>query len=262
MDVRLVITNPHSKVRQVRLQPQTLVGRSSECNLRIASGQVSRRHCLLTVGVSTVTIRDLGSVNGTQIDGETIPPQRDMVVEPGSKLTVGPLCFIVQYAAPKQDIDDRTDWLPRLPGSPKSSPEVGILDDVTLIVPQNSLSDDTSSWHPAARRRVDPPGDLDGPSDQPQMPAASSAEESEDNLNRSTEVGGELSESVLDADQESADSQSQSNDQLASQTHLEFEEDDLKQMEIDPHAAPFGEAEPAPDDSGIDDDLKKFLSGQ
>jgi hypothetical protein len=49
-----------------------VVGRSSSCNLALDDGLVSRRHALLRVTAAGVTVEDLGSRNGVQVNGTTI----------------------------------------------------------------------------------------------------------------------------------------------------------------------------------------------
>jgi pSer/pThr/pTyr-binding forkhead associated (FHA) protein len=49
-----------------------LVGRGSDCALQLGSRDISRRHCLLDVDPPMVRIRDLGSRNGTFVNGEII----------------------------------------------------------------------------------------------------------------------------------------------------------------------------------------------
>ncbi len=65
----------------------TSLGRHDDCVIRIKSSQVSRRHCeLLDVG-GKLTVRDLGSSNGTFINGKRITGQQTLKV--GDELTVG-----------------------------------------------------------------------------------------------------------------------------------------------------------------------------
>lgn len=53
-----------------------LVGRGEECTVRLPSGWeyqvVSRRHCLLDIDPPFVCVRDLGSRNGTYLNGRLI----------------------------------------------------------------------------------------------------------------------------------------------------------------------------------------------
>jgi len=49
-----------------------VVGRSSDCDLVLASDIVSRRHASIVVGPTDVRIEDLGSSNGTYINGARV----------------------------------------------------------------------------------------------------------------------------------------------------------------------------------------------
>jgi pSer/pThr/pTyr-binding forkhead associated (FHA) protein len=49
-----------------------VVGRHRQCHVRIASPRVSRRHCCLALHSDGVVVRDLGSTNGTRINGRRI----------------------------------------------------------------------------------------------------------------------------------------------------------------------------------------------
>jgi pSer/pThr/pTyr-binding forkhead associated (FHA) protein len=62
-----------------------VVGRHRGCDARIASLSVSRRHCCLASNSDSVLVRDLGSRNGTAINGRII---KEGVLRPGDKLSV------------------------------------------------------------------------------------------------------------------------------------------------------------------------------
>lgn len=100
MEVRLSVTNGKANVKQVVLGPETIIGRSQECNLKIASSQVSRRHSRITVSATEVRVSDLGSANGTFLNGKALPPETEVVVSPGNALTIGPLRFVFQFTPP------------------------------------------------------------------------------------------------------------------------------------------------------------------
>jgi len=70
-----------------------LVGREVDCDLRPNSDMVSRHHCVFTLDEYSVRIRDLGSTNGTQLNGETM--RSTQVLKPGDRVTIGKLDFIV-----------------------------------------------------------------------------------------------------------------------------------------------------------------------
>src|SRR5262245_32418171 len=64
----------------------TTLGRHDDCLIRIKSSQVSRRHCeILEVG-GKLTVRDLGSSNGTFVNGKRISGQKTL--KSGAELTL------------------------------------------------------------------------------------------------------------------------------------------------------------------------------
>lgn len=98
MDVKLVVMRGGKERKQaLRVRhPETVIGRQSGCQLRIPSETVSRRHCRLRVRDDCVTVEDLGSANGTRLNG--VPVIGIQVVKPGDRLEVGPIMFRVEYA--------------------------------------------------------------------------------------------------------------------------------------------------------------------
>jgi len=65
----------------------TSVGRHDDCWIRIKSSQVSRRHCEIFESGGKLTIRDLGSSNGTYVNGKRVLGQQALT--PGDELTLG-----------------------------------------------------------------------------------------------------------------------------------------------------------------------------
>lgn len=65
----------------------TSLGRHDDCIIRIKSSQVSRRHCEIHENGGTLTVRDLGSSNGTFVNGKRVLGQQGLKV--GDELTVG-----------------------------------------------------------------------------------------------------------------------------------------------------------------------------
>lgn len=64
------------------------IGRSGSANLSLLDGDVSRTHAVLTVAADGIRVTDLGSTNGTRIDGRLVPPDGGRLV-PGRVLSLG-----------------------------------------------------------------------------------------------------------------------------------------------------------------------------
>ena len=66
--------------------PVTLLGRGTDCDLRLVDPGVSRHHCELRVEDGQVVLVDLGSTNGTFVNGQ---PVRRVVLVDGTTVTLG-----------------------------------------------------------------------------------------------------------------------------------------------------------------------------
>jgi len=68
---------------------ETTVGRGDENDLVFEDEEVSRFHAVLTLAENKLLLRDLGSTNGTQVDGVSLIPHQDQPVLIGQFITIG-----------------------------------------------------------------------------------------------------------------------------------------------------------------------------
>ena len=101
MEAKLIVISGKANKNEVALKLPCTIGRSREADLTIGHPMVSRQHCELSESEGVVLIRDLGSLNGTFVNGERVSESR---LDPSAEVTVGPLTFRVdfEYAAPEQ----------------------------------------------------------------------------------------------------------------------------------------------------------------
>ena len=121
MDVNLVLFKKNGSQKSFAL-PSTLtvIGRRNDCDLCIPLMRVSRRHCELNRNDNTLKIRDLGSHNGTFLNGEQI--DGETTLKAGDYLKIGPLVFQL-----------RIDGEPEKTSPPRDiSPEAAPAEDVLL----------------------------------------------------------------------------------------------------------------------------------
>jgi hypothetical protein len=71
------------------LAPRSLIGRSSACVVRHGASHVSAEHAALAWTDGNWELRDLGSRNGTFVNGERIEPGSPVVVDHGSRIAFG-----------------------------------------------------------------------------------------------------------------------------------------------------------------------------
>jgi pSer/pThr/pTyr-binding forkhead associated (FHA) protein len=94
MKVQLIVVQGKPEGKTIPLVgPVFRIGRGETCHLRPNSEQVSREHAEFGVSGDVVTVRDLGSRNGTLVNGKAIAEQCALV--DGDLVQVGPLAFAV-----------------------------------------------------------------------------------------------------------------------------------------------------------------------
>lgn len=111
MEIRFVFKSSSGKPRIHRKRLPVVIGRSDteEVRLRIPIDSVSRKHCEFFLGdEGKVCARDLGSTNGTIVNGEPLKGDEVVIVTPGSSVKVGTVIFRVDFKASKQDLDGDT----------------------------------------------------------------------------------------------------------------------------------------------------------
>lgn len=71
-----------------------IIGRSAVCQLVLDDVLVSRRHARILVADRTVTLEDLGSANGVELNGAKLDGQRSLVA--GDRITIGKQVMVVR----------------------------------------------------------------------------------------------------------------------------------------------------------------------
>lgn len=93
MDVQLVMFKADGSRREFSLrQGRTVVGRTNDCDLRIPLSSVSRRQCEFLHEADKLSLRDLGSSNGTYHNHIRV---QEVDLAAGDEVAVGPVTFTV-----------------------------------------------------------------------------------------------------------------------------------------------------------------------
>ncbi len=74
-----------------------VVGRGEDCDLRIDDKSVSKRHCVLVTTDGLVLLRDLGSTNGTRVNGQRV---RRGALLPNDQISVANFRFTLKFGDP------------------------------------------------------------------------------------------------------------------------------------------------------------------
>lgn len=89
----------------LKLDKQVVIGRSSELDMVLVEDMVSRKHAKISVAEGRITIEDLGSTNGTFVNGEKVKQAR---LKEGDRILIGTsILKLVQQGAGGADLDEK-----------------------------------------------------------------------------------------------------------------------------------------------------------
>ncbi len=82
------------------LEDDEIIGRGNKCTLRLADKYLSTRHCRIYKSDDSFFIEDLGSTNGTFLNGDELTNEAVELID-GDKISIGRLNFI--FVMPKTE---------------------------------------------------------------------------------------------------------------------------------------------------------------
>lgn len=105
MEIRLVLKHAKKRTKVFRLRDAvSILGRARGVAVRIPAADVSREHCEIVVQDGVVTVEDLGSLNGTLLNGVVVDGPQE--IHPGDFLRVGPALFVVEFNPAELDVEE------------------------------------------------------------------------------------------------------------------------------------------------------------
>jgi len=143
------ITPPTIQNRAPHLQDGTyVIGRAPDCHIALSNMSVSGRHAQLHIQGDRAVLRDLGSRNGTIVDGRRLEPHVPAELSNGSSVAVGGVTLTIQSSAAKVegrqvgakrgqniDVGPKKHW----PGSDLSTPPEFVIRLVTTSLFPRSI---------------------------------------------------------------------------------------------------------------------------
>lgn len=123
----------------------TRLGRDPSCEICLDDASISRHHLSIEVGTDgEVLVEDLGSTNGTVLNGRMLPLLRQRPMAPGDRLQVGMALFVLRRTAAREEAPP-----PRQADAPQALPS-------TPPVPLPTLLTCTECWSEIPQGEVCP----------------------------------------------------------------------------------------------------------
>jgi pSer/pThr/pTyr-binding forkhead associated (FHA) protein len=127
----------------------TLVGRKEECDLRLDHKSVSKLHCVIVKTDGLLLLRDLGSTNGTRVNGQRI---RRAALLPNDHLTIANYRFKVIFGPDEAPVP--------LAAGHEHTQQIDPKDAARLHKPVDASADDSSAELPALPVQANPLPDV------------------------------------------------------------------------------------------------------
>ncbi len=118
--LKIVMGEPLGKEYVFEEYTLWVVGRSSDCSLQlpcdVAHQDVSRHHCLLAIDPPEIRVRDLGSLNGTFLNGQKIGQRETavtaempvQVLKDGDEIRVGSTTYCIAIFNQEDDLHEQS----------------------------------------------------------------------------------------------------------------------------------------------------------
>ena len=138
MTALIIQSGKHKGTRLNLPNKDIIIGREEGCGIRLASNDVSRKHCRLCWKSGQLYVSDLGSQNGTLVNDQVLTDE--VALHPGDRLQIAKLIL---------QVSGSTESKPQPPTSPsqKESAAKGPLtdDDIANWLEQDELEEADSA---------------------------------------------------------------------------------------------------------------------
>lgn len=149
MQVNLVYFRRDGERRDFQVdKPACVLGRRQDCDLQIPLMGISRQHCQLSVQGTKISVKDLGSSNGTYVNGKRVE-QAELTA--GDRLQVGLVLFTVQVDGQPAEIKPPSREDTVHPAGQEAEVDVELEPDDEDAFAQLVMGDDDEDDEPTAR---------------------------------------------------------------------------------------------------------------
>ncbi|GIW74724.1 MAG: hypothetical protein KatS3mg103_1246 [Phycisphaerales bacterium] len=139
MAVELVLVTAEGPQRSFSISRPRIIGREEDCDLRIPVAEVSREHCRIEPTDGGLAVEDLGSSNGTFVNGVQI---EEAQMAPGDVLKIGPALLVLRVNGQPETIDPQEVIRRGTPDPAAKAPASGGSAPASKQVGQGSLLDE------------------------------------------------------------------------------------------------------------------------
>lgn len=140
MTAKLSISDKDGKENVYIIDRNLVIGRSPQCDIYVDDTQASRQHCTIVLDANGYQLKDLGSHNGTQVNGQKVDLH---MLQAGDKIKIGATVLFFDVGQESGDVH------------PKETPSPSLAEDTSglpvLQIKQKKKALQTIPLQPGAR---------------------------------------------------------------------------------------------------------------
>jgi predicted component of type VI protein secretion system len=141
MKVQLIVVQGKPEGKMIPLVgPKFKIGRGETCNLRPNSEEVSREHAEFSMSADNVVVSDLGSRNGTLVNGKRLAAKEPCPLKDSDLIQIGPLTFAISIQGVTAPVVAK--------GQPKAAAKPASPDDISHADIESWLVSDAAGTPP------------------------------------------------------------------------------------------------------------------
>jgi pSer/pThr/pTyr-binding forkhead associated (FHA) protein len=84
------------------LKDLVLIGRKEDCDLQLDHKSISKQHCVIVKADGMLLLRDLGSTNGTRVNGQRV---RRAALLPNDRINIASLAYRVEFSEEEDPVE-------------------------------------------------------------------------------------------------------------------------------------------------------------
>ncbi|MBQ7394575.1 MAG: Flp pilus assembly complex ATPase component TadA [Lentisphaeria bacterium] len=120
--IQIIINSPGKKPARAKLDNAAyLIGSAADCHIRLDRPEISAYHAQLIVQNSRIQLMDLGSSNGTIVNGNPLYPHEPYDIRPGDKFDIGRINIELTPEAAQEPVRPAASAQSSQPSPPQKS---------------------------------------------------------------------------------------------------------------------------------------------
>src|SRR5512140_1991998 len=126
----------NSWVYTIPTRPEpVIIGRQAGSDLQLDHQQVSRRHAAIHCAPTECSLEDLGSANGTRLNGQNLTPNVPVPLKPGDSIQIGIFKLDFEQVSVEEPVQPQVETVSKLSSRKAKGKDTSGQSDIPALPP-------------------------------------------------------------------------------------------------------------------------------